>query len=77
MVTPSVVTPAQRSRALDSWGIPTRYAVVRIRSDKLSTREERNTAMNRNFLANIYRLAGFATVALAAAKVVAPKNANW
>ncbi len=33
--------------------------------------------MNRKFLANLYRLAGFATIALAAAKIVAPRNANW
>jgi len=32
--------------------------------------------MNRKFLANIYRLAGFATIALAAAKVVAPRSGN-
>ena len=33
--------------------------------------------MNRNLLANLYRLAGFATLALAAAGGLRIRNANW
>jgi len=33
--------------------------------------------MNRNLLATLYRLAGFAALAVAAAHAVGVRNANW